>query len=462
MKGIDKMQKRRTFILSIIVIAICTAVIQGDKITATSIKDLEKEISELEDEQKSKKDEQDKIQSEKNEIEQKMTDNLSEQEAVQQQLDTLTKELEETEEEIVDKEKEIKVLEEEIEEIEEEITILEEEIIELEERIEIRANLLKDRLRSIQENGGMVQYVTVILGSESFSDLITRSTTVSTIMNQDKNIVESLANDQEALENKLVEVEEKKVGVEAKKEEQEIEKKKLDRLKELLSEQEKEQQRLLDKLVQAYDEFEEHQLSLEEEQQIIADQAAALEKAKEVAKQNLQTKKEEEARRKALEEAAQNNNGGNINKDAIFIRPLDIWRITSSFGRRVHPVSGQVGKMHYGIDLGANPNLSFSEREKTPIYAAQTGVVSTVTYNPCCGLGNHVVITHVIDGKTYATVYGHLSKIHVQQGEVVELGQTIANMGTTGTSTAPHLHFEVHPGGYNGQKSAVNPRPYLP
>lgn len=104
------------------------------------------------------------------------------------------------------------------------------------------------------------------------------------------------------------------------------------------------------------------------------------------------------------------------------------------------------GRMHRGIDIAAPVG--------TPILAAAEGEVISAGWNSG-GYGNLVKIRH-FDGTV--TLYAHNSKIHVRRGQFVQQGQHIANMGSTGFSTGPHLHFEIHP---QGQK-AVNPIALLP
>ena len=129
--------------------------------------------------------------------------------------------------------------------------------------------------------------------------------------------------------------------------------------------------------------------------------------------------------------------------------------ITSAFGYRYHPVTGE-WKGHTGIDIGCG----FGDT----IIAAASGTVSYV----CCpcpgsnytdgsvggGYGNYVMIDH---GNGVVTLYGHCRNIYVSQGEWVSAGQQIAEVGSTGTSTGPHLHFEVR---VNGNR--VDPQAYLP
>lgn len=102
----------------------------------------------------------------------------------------------------------------------------------------------------------------------------------------------------------------------------------------------------------------------------------------------------------------------------------------SGFGIRLHPVH-KVDRMHTGID--------FTAPSGTPIQATGNGKVIKADRGRV-GYGNHVIIDH---GYGYTTLYGHMSTIQVREGEEITKGQTIGTVGNTGTSTAPHLHYEV-------------------
>ncbi len=117
----------------------------------------------------------------------------------------------------------------------------------------------------------------------------------------------------------------------------------------------------------------------------------------------------------------------------------DLIRIGSGFGYRMHPIL-HVLKMHTGVDLCANRG--------TPIYATGDGIVVQASATSG-GYGNCIRINH---GYTYLTLYAHLSKILVAEGQKVKRGQLIGLVGSTGRSTGPHLHYEVR---ING--TPVNP-----
>ena len=125
--------------------------------------------------------------------------------------------------------------------------------------------------------------------------------------------------------------------------------------------------------------------------------------------------------------------------------------ITSYYGYRIHPVY-KTKKFHSGVDIGAGYGNT--------IMAAASGTVIFVT-EPVegknkggSGYGNYCIIDH---GNGYTTLYGHARDIYVKEGQKVSRGKAIGEVGSTGTSTGAHLHFEVR---ING--GTVNPLNYLP
>jgi len=114
-------------------------------------------------------------------------------------------------------------------------------------------------------------------------------------------------------------------------------------------------------------------------------------------------------------------------------------RIASGFGMRIDPVYG-TPKMHKGLD--------FTAPQGTPIYATGDGVAEVPGYSES-GFGNHVIINH---GYGYETLYGHMIRVKARNGQRVKRGEVIGYVGSTGKSTGPHCHYEVH---INGQ--AVDP-----
>ena len=112
----------------------------------------------------------------------------------------------------------------------------------------------------------------------------------------------------------------------------------------------------------------------------------------------------------------------------------DLTRVASGFGYRIDPIY-KTTKMHAGID--------FTAPQGTPIYATADGRVSTAG-NTGNGYGNHVIVNH---GYGYETLYGHMVRVKARNGQVVKRGEVIGWVGSTGKSTGPHLHYEVHKNG---------------
>lgn len=118
-------------------------------------------------------------------------------------------------------------------------------------------------------------------------------------------------------------------------------------------------------------------------------------------------------------------------------------RITSYYGYRTHPITKQKNVLHAGIDIGA--------AENSAVLAAESGRV--ITASKISGYGNTVIIDH---GDGLSTLYAHNNRLNVKVGEKVTRGQKIAEVGSTGNSTGPHIHFEVR---VNGK--FTDPMPYL-
>jgi murein DD-endopeptidase MepM/ murein hydrolase activator NlpD len=109
-------------------------------------------------------------------------------------------------------------------------------------------------------------------------------------------------------------------------------------------------------------------------------------------------------------------------------------RIASGFGFRIDPIY-KTPKSHMGLDFAAPTG--------TPIYATSDGIIKFSGFSTN-GYGNHVIISH---GFGYETLYGHMVRVSATQGQQVKRGQVIGYVGSTGKSTGPHLHYEVHKSG---------------
>ena len=121
-----------------------------------------------------------------------------------------------------------------------------------------------------------------------------------------------------------------------------------------------------------------------------------------------------------------------IDVDVNIKEPLDAYELTSGFGYRVSPITGETG-IHTGLDMAAD----YGE----PIYAAADGTVVDAAYD--ASYGNYVKIQHE---DNVVTIYAHCSRLCVEEGDEVEQGDKIAGVGSTGSSTGNHLHFEMRKG----------------
>ena len=109
----------------------------------------------------------------------------------------------------------------------------------------------------------------------------------------------------------------------------------------------------------------------------------------------------------------------------------DLTRVASGYGYRIDPIY-KTTKMHAGID--------FTAPQGTPIYATADGTIKTAG-NTGNGYGNHVIINH---GYGYETLYGHMVRVKARNGQAIKRGEVIGWVGSTGKSTGPHCHYEVH------------------
>lgn len=127
---------------------------------------------------------------------------------------------------------------------------------------------------------------------------------------------------------------------------------------------------------------------------------------------------------------------------------LETSYITSPYGSRLHPIQGVI-KNHDGIDIGGNTG--------DPVYAAADGIVIYSDFNNG-GYGNMIMVDHGVnsDGIKIVTLYAHGDERLKNVGDVVKKGDIIMEMGSTGNSTGPHVHFEVRENGVH-----VDPKKYL-
>ena len=318
--------------------------------------------------------------------------------------------------------------------------------------------LFCERVRSMEEDGE-VSYWAVLFNSDSFSDFLDQMNTVGEIMDYDQEIRDQLEaarikveNAKKDLEEAKAEEEQVRAQLNAQKAELETEENQVNALISQLNSQSAAYAGQMEDLQEDADAMA-AQISQAERQ--YAAQIEAQRKAAEAAKQAAAAKAAQEAAAKAA--AAKASQGGGQTAAAAttatvtrtgsggMIWPLSGYtRVSSPFGYRICPFHGR--ELHGGCDIPAPGG--------TPIMAAKSGVVVLSTYGS--SYGNHVAITHA-DGTR--TMYCHMSSRAVSAGQTVAQGQVIGYVGSTGSSTGNHLHFEVWTG--SSSSTRVNPLNYF-
>lgn len=260
------------------------------------------------------------------------------------------------------------------------------------------------RVRAMEEEG-TVTYWHIIFNAASFSDLLDKAMMVSEVVEYDNAVMD-------ALEQARKQVEESKATLEQSKAEQVSAKNLLDEQKAELALKRADVDELLAEIQTNMDKYESKIAHLDQQFDDV----------------------EAEIRKKQKELEQQIAAGQlQINPGTGYLWPLDgCYVITSLAGDRVHPVTGKPNN-HLGIDVRADYG--------TPIKAARGGVVLISTYH--WSYGNYVVVDH---GNGDSTLYAHMSSRSVKVGQVVTQGQKLGEIGSTGSSTGNHLHFEVKVG----------------
>lgn len=429
---------KRKIWLTAIAILITSASFGGNFTnSALANSELKEQISEVEGERAQTQAEAEKAKSELEKVD-------AEKQALNDEIKRIDHETALTNQQIREKRDQISGVQAEIEKLKEEIQILEQRIAE-------RDGLLKERARTMYQSGGSVDYLEVILGAKTFSDFLSRVSALSVIAQQDRNILDAHISDQEQLAEAKEKVEQELVNLEGH----------LAQLEELmatLETQRQEKDKVMAQLQAKEDELHVELGELENADEILRSQEAALKS--ELAAYEERVKREAEARKAA--EAARAAQGGSTSRGSNevhsapvatgsgFIRPAT-GRVSSTFGYRSFD-----NGMHYGIDIGKNGRSG-----DVPIVAVADGTVVKSYYSS--SYGNTVLIAHVVGGRSITTLYAHLERRDVSTGQRVSQGDRLGLMGNTGQSFGAHLHFEVHEGGWNGSKTnAVDPFKYIP
>lgn len=257
------------------------------------------------------------------------------------------------------------------------------------------------RARAMEE-AGEISYLSVLFQADSFTDLLDRLAMVDDIIAYDNAVVDRLVSAREEVEGVLTELNEYKEGLEEQ--------------KTVLDGQRAEQSVKVGEAQALFDELKGK-----------ADAVEALEKAEREEEERIA--REIDKKQKQLDDLIlQEKIKLNLGTGYYYPLPAANRTVTSWFGFRRCPYHGP--ENHTGLDIAAPGG--------TAISAIQGGVVVTSSYAPS-SYGNYVVLSH---GNGVTTLYAHMSKRAVKVGDVVNQGQTIGYVGTTGSSTGNHLHIE--------------------
>ncbi len=252
------------------------------------------------------------------------------------------------------------------------------------------------RIRAMYELG-TTSYLSIILGSKSLHDFISRVEIVRQMAEYDQKVINQLKETKETIERETKAIEEKKAAQESA----------LDSLNDNISSLKKKQKESAS-LIDGFNKK-------------TAENIKAIEAAE----------RAEAALQAEIREALANSRNETF-VGGQFLWPIPgYYTVTSPFGYRTHPTTG-VYKLHTGVDIAG------SRISGKPILAANSGTVIKAGYNR--GYGNYVVIDH---GGGFSTLYAHASKLAVSAGQSVTRGDTLAYVGTSGYSTGYHLHFEI-------------------
>ncbi len=350
-------------------------------------------------------------------LEEQKQENQQKQEEAQQQLQYIEDELSAAVVKIQELDDTIRKAEKEIEEMNTNLLALQAKVEEttanlevVEENYEENKKLMEKRLVIMYECGN-ISYLDLLLHSASLIEFISNYYFIEEIMNSDNELLNSIEQEKEEIETKKEQLEKEKAEL------------KLLKVKQ-----------------------EQAKIIMENNKVVQQNAISQLSDDEKELQQKIQEYKDEEQRIENLIQLAAN---GYV-YDGEFTGGVMAWPIaksgtyiTSDYGTREHPIQG-VSKFHTGIDIG---NAGFG----APVIAAADGVVSMASYYG--GYGNCVMINH---GNGISTLYGHGQKILTTVGAEVKKGDLIMEVGSTGVSTGPHLHFEVR---ING--SHVNPLPYV-
>ena len=346
-------------------------------------------------------DETEKLEAEKQEVEDKIDETNIKLEYVQDELSATMIRVQEIEDKVIK-------YEQEVSELGNQMQVLQLSINEATQKLEIaslnyeeKKQILLNRLVAMYEAGDTV-YLDVLLKSKNIIDFISRYYVIEEMAEYDSILIKQVEQEKENIETTKQKLE---------KEQAEI------------------------KILKARNE--QTSIVLNNTKTLQQSYVKKLSEGEKILQKQISAYKKEQAEIEAKILAANNNVQGEIQYtggEMLWPVAFNGTVITSYFGIREHPIQGVI-KQHTGLDIGGAPT-------GTPIIAAEEGIVSYAGW--LGGYGNCVMINH---GNGIVTLYGHGNKVLTSVGTQVKKGDSIMELGSTGNSTGPHLHFEVRANG---------------
>lgn len=316
----------------------------------------------------------------------------------------------------------------------------------------------QSRVRAMEESGGF-NILALIVNSQSFSELLTAMDDMGEIMESDRALQDSYIEAREETEAVKAEYEAEKAEYEAAQKELEEERAELGRQIQENAQELEDLQEEIEKAIQEYEAAEAAEAAAaatianmiaeyqRQKAQNAANNAGLADEMKQANEDAIANGEEppysEDEIQDAINNAGNSGGGSTVSGDGLMWPVPCSTRVTSRFGTRSDPFTGNTAT-HYGIDIDGFNNAG------NIIVAAASGTVITASYDGA--YGNYVVIDH----GDMTTLYAHMSGMAVSEGSWVDQGQTIGYLGDTGRATGVHCHFEVYVGG-----SRVDPASYF-
>lgn len=350
----------------------------------------------------------DTLEEQRNEVQEQIEESEKQVDEINEELSENMKQISKLDSDIKESESSIKKLNEKITDLEEKLKTTQNELDEVTTNYNTQKDLLDQRLVAMYMAGD-TQYLDVLLASSGIVDFISNYYLVTELVEYDTELLEEVEKEKNKIEDIKQDLSEQQNELNSQKQEQLriqtiLENNKLIR-KSYVKKLSKEEQ----KLQKEIDEYYKQSEAIENEIKALS----------------------------GLKSFGENYKGGTM------IWPIkDHYTITSQYGMRVHPITG-VYKLHTGIDISAKTGEEF--------ISAAYGMVIKAGYNTA--YGNMVIIDH---GGGVQTLYAHGYSIEVKLGDIVNAGDVVLKVGSTGYSTGPHAHFEIR---INGE--TVNPLDYV-